>query len=78
MEYVTFNVTTTIMNSVVKKQAILQSLDSMNDSEMEDVLGYIKQLLYNADLDRDYQAFKKNAMDQINKALLSDEQLTLV
>ena len=66
------------MNSVVKKQAILQSLDSMNDSEMEDVLGYIKQLLYNADLDRDYQAFKKNAMNQINQALLSDEQLTLV
>ena len=60
------------MNSVVKKQAILQSLDSMNDSEMEDVLGYIKELLYNTDLDRDYQAFKKNAMDQINQALLSD------
>ena len=78
MEYVTFNVTTTTMNSVVKKQAILQSLDSMNDSEMEDVLGYIKQLLYNAELDRDYLAFKKNAMDQINKALHGDERSTLV
>ncbi len=66
------------MNALVKKQAILQSLDSMNDSEMENVLDYIKQLLYNSDLDRDYQAFKKNAMDQINKALLGDEQLTTV
>ena len=65
------------MNTIVKKQAILQSLDSMNTAEMEDVLAYIKQLLYNEQLDRDYQAFKKNAMDQINKALHGDEQLAV-
>ena len=65
------------MNTVIKKQAILQSLDSMNTAEMEDVLAYIKQLLYNEQLDRDYQAFKKNAMDQINKALHGDEQLAV-
>ena len=57
------------MNTTIKKQAILQSLNSMNTSEMEDVLDYIKQLLYNEQLERDYQVFKKNAMDQINKAL---------
>lgn len=62
------------MNAIIKKQAILQSLDSMNTAEMEDVLDYIKQLLYNEQLDRDYQAFKKNAMDQINKALHGEEQ----
>lgn len=65
------------MNTIIKKQAILQSLDSMNTAEMEDVLAYIKQLLYNEQLDRDYQAFKKNAMDQINQALHSDEQLAV-
>ncbi|MEM9391688.1 MAG: hypothetical protein AAGA02_14515 [Bacteroidota bacterium] len=65
------------MNAIVKKQAILQSLDSMNTAEMDDVLDYIKQLLYNEQLDRDYQAFKKNAMDQINKALRGDEQLAV-
>ncbi|MEM6523254.1 MAG: hypothetical protein AAF693_05670 [Bacteroidota bacterium] len=65
------------MNTIIKKQAILQSLDSMNTAEMEDVLDYIKQLLYNEQLDRDYQAFKKNAMDQINKALHGDEQLAV-
>ena len=65
------------MNTIIKKQAILQSLDSMNTAEMEDVLAYIKQLLYNEQLDRDYQAFKKNAMDQINKALHGDEQLAV-
>ncbi|MEM1407555.1 MAG: hypothetical protein AAGG59_12320 [Bacteroidota bacterium] len=65
------------MNAIVKKQAILQSLDSMNTAEMDDVLDYIKQMLYNEHLDRDYQAFKKNAMDQINKALHGDEQLAV-
>lgn len=70
-------ITTTTMNAIVKKQAILQSLDSMNTAEMDDVLDYIKQLLYNERLDRDYQTFKKNAMDQINKALHGDEQLAV-
>ncbi|MEM6361117.1 MAG: hypothetical protein AAF149_18970 [Bacteroidota bacterium] len=65
------------MNAIVKKQAILQSLDSMNTAEMDDVLDYIKQLLYNERLDHDYQTFKKNAMDQINKALHGDEQLAV-
>lgn len=63
------------MNAIIKKQAILQSLDSMNTEEMENVLDYIKQLLYNEQLDLDYQAFKKNAMDQINQALQVDQQL---
>ena len=70
-------ITTTTMNAIVKKQAIHQSLDSMNTAEMDDVLDYIKQLLYNERLDRDYQTFKKNAMDQINKALHGDEQLAV-
>ncbi|MEM9858901.1 MAG: hypothetical protein AAF843_16195 [Bacteroidota bacterium] len=65
------------MNTIIKKQAILQSLDSMNTAEMEDVLDYIKQLLYNEQLDRDYQAFKKNAMDQINEALHNEERLSV-
>ncbi len=65
------------MNTLIKKQAILQSLDSMNDSEMERVLQYIKGLLYNETLDMDYLAFKRKAMEEINAALQPDKQLAV-
>ncbi|TRX58712.1 hypothetical protein FNH22_12605 [Fulvivirga sp. M361] len=63
------------MNTIIKKQAIVQSLDSMNDGDMENVLGYIKELLYNEQLDMTYQDFKKQAMIQINQALDDNKKL---
>lgn len=57
------------MTTLTKKQAILQSLDSMNHVEMDQVLDYIKDLLYNTDNDWDYVTFKQEAMREIQAAL---------
>lgn len=57
------------MKTLTKKQAILQSLDAMNASEMEKVLDYIKNLLYDQRHDRNYERLKERAMKEIKKAL---------
>ncbi len=49
------------------KLAILQSLDAMDQMQMEEVLKYIKSLLDAPQAD--YQAFKKEAMKEIRQAL---------
>ncbi len=50
------------------KLAILQSLDAMDQVQMEKVLGYIKDVLKNP-VGHDYQNFKKEAMKDIRRAL---------
>ena len=50
------------------KLAILQSLDAMDQLQMETVLEYIKSVLRNADA-IDHKSFKKEAMKEIRKAL---------
>lgn len=61
------------MNTLTKKQAIVQSLESMNASEMDRVLDYIERLLYNEALDQNYVDFKEKALREIQLALQSGE-----
>lgn len=55
------------------KLAILQSLDSMDKVQMEEVLTYIKGVLSQPSKAVDYKAFKKEAMKEIRKALLQEK-----
>ena len=66
------------MNTITKKQAILQSLDSMSASEMDKVLDYVKDMLYNEENDINYQSFKSNALKEIQTALKKDKQKGLL
>lgn len=50
------------------KLAILQSLDSMDQVQMENVLQYIKGVLQQP-VHLDYKNFKKEALKEIRKAL---------
>ena len=56
------------------KLAILQSLDSMDQMQMENVLSYIKGILQQP-MDKN---FKKEAMKEIRKALRQTKQATLL
>ena len=51
------------------KLAILQSLDSMDPVQMEDVLNYIKTILNQTNRTTSYQDFKSEAMKEIAQAL---------
>jgi hypothetical protein len=51
------------------KLAILQSLDTMDAVQMEEVLKYIKSILNKADRTVSYQIFKSEAMKEIAQAL---------
>lgn len=62
------------MKATTKKQAILQSLEAMDASEMEKVLDNIKSLLYNPENDRNYQQVKQQAMEQIRTALIKSKE----
>ncbi|MBL6446322.1 hypothetical protein JMN32_08380 [Fulvivirga sp. 29W222] len=61
------------MKAITKKQAILQSLEAMDASEMEKVLDYIKDLLYNPSNDSNYQKVKQQAMREIQRALKNEK-----
>jgi repressor of nif and glnA expression len=50
------------------KMAILQSLDAMDQMQMEEVLKYIKGIL-DPSTGNGYKAFKKEAMKEIRQAL---------
>lgn len=65
------------MKTLTKKQAILQSLEAMNASEMEKVLDYIKGMLYDPHQARNYQQFKQQAMKQIEKALKKNDDMNM-
>lgn len=64
------------MNTTTKKQAILQSLESMNANEMEQVLSYIKNLLYNPQNDLSYLELKRKALTEIQDALGKKREVT--
>lgn len=55
------------------KLAILQSLDSMDSVQMEEVLKYIKGILNQPYRTVNYQVFKSEAMKEIAQALQNAE-----
>ena len=59
------------------KLAILQSLDAMDKVQMEEVLLYIKSLLNQPERTDDHEAFKKEAMKEIRKALRQEKKRKL-
>jgi hypothetical protein len=54
---------------ILKKQAIVQSLDSMSPSETEELLNYIRSLLYNPENDFRYLQKRKQGITEIRDAL---------
>ena len=54
------------------KLAILQSLDGMDQVQMEEVLKYIKSVLNKPQRTKSYQRFKSEAMKEIRQALRND------
>lgn len=59
------------------KLAIVQSLDAMDQVQMEEVLQYIKGLLNQPVRNPDYQSFKREAMKEIRQALQDKRGLQL-
>ncbi len=55
------------------KLAILQSLDSMDRVQMEEVLDYIKGMIQKPAKKMDYLAFKKEALKEIKQALRQEK-----
>jgi hypothetical protein len=55
------------------KLAILQSLDTMDKVQMEEVLTYIKGVLSQPERSIDYMTFKKEAMKEIRQALRQEK-----
>lgn len=51
------------------KNAILNSLTDLNGSQTKQVLYYIRTLITKDKSVNNYSLFKKNALEQINKAL---------
>ena len=59
------------------KLAILQSLDAMDQKQMDEVLRYIKGVLNRPAAPSDYQTFKRKALKEIQKALRSERKKDL-
>ena len=58
--------------TTTKKQAILQSLESMSAAETEALLCFIRGMLYNPSNDYSYLQKKAKGMKQIRKALKAE------
>ena len=56
---------------MMRKLAILESLDAMDHIQMEKVLSYIKEML-KKDQPKDDRKFRQQAMEQIRMALRSE------
>ena len=56
------------------KLAILQSLDAMDQKQMDEVLKYIKGILSQPARFSDYQTFKRQALMEIQQALRSEKK----
>jgi len=56
------------------KLAILQSLDAMDQKQMDEVLHYIKEILSQPARFTDYQTFKHQALMEIRQALRSEKE----
>ncbi len=59
------------------KLAILQSLDAMDQKQMDEVLHYIKGVLNRPAPVNDYQTFKRKALKEIQQALRSERKKNL-
>lgn len=57
------------MTLIHQKHQILDSLDSLDPSQAEKVLAYIKGLLYAAPDETSQKQFKREAMKEIRRAL---------
>jgi len=58
------------------KLAILQSLDAMDQVQMEQVLVYIKRMLVQNE-ENNYRNFKSEAMKEIRKALRIEKKVAV-
>jgi len=56
------------------KLAIVQSLDAMDQVQMEEVLTYIKGLLNRPKRTENYKTFKREAMKEIRQALKKEKR----
>lgn len=61
------------METTTKKQAIVQSVESMNEAEMEKVIDFIRELIYSPNLDTNYLEFKKQGLQEIQEALKTNK-----
>jgi hypothetical protein len=61
------------MENLIKKQSIVQSLESMNQVEIEKVIGYIKELLYRPENDSSHHLMRERALKEIKAALLGSK-----
>ena len=61
---------------MIRKLAILESLDAMDHIQMEKVLQYIKQVLQQEQM-TDNRRFRQQAMEQIRHALRSENGLKI-
>ena len=61
------------MTSIHQKHEILESLNSLDQSQAEKVLEYIKGLLYTTPDEASHKKLKQEAMKEIRKALLGKE-----
>jgi hypothetical protein len=57
------------MTQINQKHQILESLDSLDQTQTNKVLDYIKSLLYPVKDEMNYQNFKKEALKEIRQAL---------
>jgi len=57
------------MTSIHQKHEILESLNSLDPSQTEKVLAYIKGLLYTTPDEASHKKFKREAMKEIRYAL---------
>jgi hypothetical protein len=72
LRYLHKSTTTTMFHS--RKLAILQSLDAMDQKQMDEVLGYIKGILSQTPVSTDYQTFKREALKEIQQALRKEKK----
>jgi len=57
------------MTTFNQKHQILESLDSLDQRQTEEVLEYIKGLLNDPRTEADYKKFKRDALKEIRQAL---------
>ncbi|AYB30469.1 hypothetical protein [Chryseolinea soli] len=57
------------MTTIHQKHAILESLDSLDQTQTEKVLAYIKSLVYSSKDDATHQKLKREALKEIRQAL---------
>jgi len=63
------------MTSFHQRHQILESLNSLDSTQTEKVLEYIKGLMYTGQDEASYKRFKREAMKEIRSALGKGRQL---